>query len=76
MIEPHMILAILSLQKTCERPSSPKDEEAFYQQYSEPFYQRVSRAYRQLYRTFRGRRPSYMEVQAAHSLKPDLEACR
>jgi hypothetical protein len=38
MIEPHMTLAILSLQKTCQRPAGPKDEDAFYQQYREPFY--------------------------------------
>jgi hypothetical protein len=43
MIEPHMILAILSLQNTRERAAGSKDEEAFYQRYSEPLFGRIDR---------------------------------
>jgi hypothetical protein len=75
MIEPHMILAILSLQKTCERPTGPKDEDAFYQQYAEPFYLRLYQGWVRLYAAYRGRRPSCKDVQVARSLVPKLEAC-
>lgn len=75
MVEPHMILAILSLQKACERRPDPKDEDAFYQQYGEPLHQRLYRGWLRLYSTFRGRRSS-KDVQVARSLAPNLEACR
>jgi hypothetical protein len=76
MVEPHMILAILSLQKVWERPADPKDEDAFYQQYQEPFYQRLYQGWLRLYTKFRGRRPSCEDAQGTHFLVTDLEACR
>jgi hypothetical protein len=76
MIEPHMTLAILSLQKTCQRPAGPKDEDAFYQQYREPFYQRLYQGWVRLYTTFRGRRQARKDVTVGPSLAPNLKACR
>lgn len=48
MIEPPMTLAILSLQKTCEPPAGPQDEDAFYHQYAEPLYVRLQRRFLQM----------------------------
>jgi hypothetical protein len=72
MIEPHMILALWSLQKTCERPLGPKDEDAFYQQYAEPFPLRLYQGWLRLYSAFRDRRPLSHEVGAARSLVGEI----
>lgn len=76
MIEPHMILAILSLQKACERSASPKDEDAFYQQYQEPVYQRLYRAGSRLAAKLRGLlRPRENAAAADHPVL-SVQSCR
>ncbi len=75
MIEPHMTLAILSLRNACERPAGLKDEDAFYQQYGEPAYQRLYRAWRRLGKTVKDEQQRCEDFQTAHSARPEFRTC-
>jgi hypothetical protein len=76
MVEPHMILAILSLQKACERPNGPKDEDAFYRQYQEPFHQRLYETWLRLSARLRGLHQSQDDVAVMDRCRPAFETCR
>ncbi|PYB77476.1 hypothetical protein DMY87_03725 [Rhizobium wuzhouense] len=76
MLEPHMILAILSLQKTCERPSGRKEEDAFYQRYREPIYRRFYQRWIRLSKRLLGhRQPREAALTSDHPV-PAFEPCR
>lgn len=76
MIEPHMTLAILSLQKTCQRPAGPKDEDAFYQQYREPFYRRLYQGWVRFSAQFQGHRQPREDVPTVNHPVVVFESCR